>query len=395
MDNFDWNFPTTLTYGPGRLAELGDITKEHGKKVFLATYHRVPVLAPLIDRTIGYLEAAGLEVVVFEKIEPNPRSSTIDEGIQLFKDSGCDCVVALGGGSVIDGSKYIAATAFSGGNSWDYVVLGDRAPREYTGAYPIVAVPTVSAAGSEVNAGGVLTNWETKEKSFSRSPYRIPKVAIIDPEVLATLPLSITKDSCVDIFSHQIERYLADEDKSEFADRVTEGLILMLKDAFAKIVADPTDLETRGTLALCSIFSWQGLQALGRMGTIPMHSIEMPLSAHYDMPHGHGMGVVIPAYMEYFADKLPHRWAKMARRCFDVTAEDDLEAAKQLAPAVREWFASVDSLFTLSGDGIDDSKFVQMAEDVMRMFGDPEKDRISSIIPTSVQDMVEIYKLAL
>ncbi|WP_462317180.1 iron-containing alcohol dehydrogenase [Marinilabilia sp.] len=395
MDEFNWNFPTEIIYGTGRLNELGDIAKNYGKKVFLATYARIPVLAPLIDRTIEYLKDAGLEVVVFEKIEPNPRAHTIDEGVDLFTQSGCDSIVALGGGSVIDGAKYIAATAFSGGKSWDYVVLGDRKPREYTGAYPIVAIPTVSAAGSEVNAGGVLTNWETKEKSFSRSPYRIPKVAIIDPEVLATLPLSITKDSCVDIFSHQIERYLSDEDKSEFADRITEGLILLLKDSFHKIVNDPTDLETRGTLALCSIFSWQGIQGLGRMGTIPMHSIEMPLSAHYDMPHGHGMGIVIPAYLEYFADKLPHRWAKMARRCFGITAKDDLEAAKQLAPAVREWFKSVDSLWTLSGDGIGDEKFQEMAEDVMRMFGDLKKDRIASIIPTRVQDMVEIYKLAL
>ena len=395
MNNFEWNFPTQMIYGPGRLAELGTITKNYGKKVFLATYKRSPALAPLIDRTIAILKDQQIEVVVFEAIEPNPRSSTIDEGIRIFNESGCDCVVALGGGSVIDGPKYIAATAFSGGESWDYVVLGDRVPREYTGAFPIIAVPTVSAAGSEVNAGGVLTNWEMKEKSFSRSEYRIPKVAIIDPEVLATLPLSITKDSCVDIFSHQIERYLSDEDKSEFADRITEGLILLLKDSFAKIVEDPRDVEIRGTLALCSIFSWQGIQALGRMGTIPMHSIEMPLSAHYDMSHGHGMGIVIPPYLEYFADKLPHRWAKMARRCFDVTAEDDLEAAKQLAPAVREWFKSVDSYFTLSGDGIGDDKFEQMANDVMRMFGDPEKDRINSIIPTGVKDMVEIYKLSL
>jgi len=395
MDNFNWNFTTEMVYGPGRLNELGGIAKEYGKKVFLATYERSPALAPLIDRTVAYLEEAGLEVVIFEKIEPNPRAHTIDEGIALFKESGCECIVALGGGSVIDGSKYIAATAFSGGAAWDYVVLGSRTPREYTGAYPIVAIPTVSAAGSEVNAGGVLTNWETKEKSFSRSPYRIPKVAIIDPEVIATLPLSITKDSCVDIFSHLIERYLSDEDKSEFADRITEGLILLLKDSFANIVKDPTDVETRGTLALCSIFGWQGIQALGRMGSIPMHSIEMPLSAHYDMPHGHGMGIVIPPYLKYFADKLPHRWAKLARRCFDVTEEDDLKAARQLAPAVVEWFKSVDSYFTLSAYGVGDDKFETMAEDVMRMFGDPKTDRISSIIPTSKADMIEIYKLAL
>lgn len=400
MDNFNWNFTTELVYGIGRLAELPEISKPYGKKIFLATYRDKPnrssdALPKLLARTKKMLIDAGFEIVVFEKIEPNPRAQTIDEGVALFIETNCDMIVALGGGSVIDGAKYIAATAFSGGKAWDYVVLGDRKPREYTGAYPIIAVPTVSAAGSEVNAGGVITNWETNEKSFSRSPYRIPKVAIIDPEVLATLPLSITKDSCVDIFSHLIERYLADEDKSEFADRITEGITLQLIDSFAKIVKDPTDLETRGTLALCSIFAWQGIQALGRMGTIPMHSIEMPLSGYYDMSHGHGMGIVIPAYLEYFADKLPHRWAKLARRCFDVTEEDDLKAAKLLAPAVREWFRSVDSDFTLTKYGIGDDKFEAMADDVMRMFGDPEKDRINSIIPTGKQDIIEVFKLSL
>lgn len=395
MDNFNWNFPTEMMYGPGRLNELGDIAKNYGNKVFLATYEPSPAIAPLIQRTISILVNAGLKVTTFEKIEPNPRAHTIDEGVALFKQSGCDCIVALGGGSVIDGAKYISATAFSGGAAWDYVVLGDRKPREYTGAYPIVAVPTVSAAGSEVNAGGVLTNWETKEKSFSRSPYRIPKAAIIDPEVLATLPLPITKDSCIDIFSHLIERYLSDDDKSEFADRITEGLILLLKDSFTKIVKEPTDIETRGTLALCSIFGWQGIQALGRMGSIPMHSIEMPLSAHYDMPHGHGMGIVIPAYLQYNADKLPHRWAKLARRCFDITEKDDHKAAKLLAPAVIDWFKSVDSYFTLSKDGVNNDKFKIMADDVMRMFGNREKDRINCIIPIGVEDIIKIYHLAL
>jgi alcohol dehydrogenase YqhD (iron-dependent ADH family) len=395
MNNFEWNFTTQLVYGPGRLAELGDVVKPFGKKVFLATYKRDTVFAPLIDKTINILKSSNIEVEIFDAIEPNPRVTTIDKGIELFKKSGCDCIVALGGGSVIDGAKYIAATAFSGGSSWDYVVLGDRKAREYSGAFPIVAIPTVSAAGSEVNAGGVLTNWETKEKSFSRSEYRIPKVAILDPEVLATLPLSITKDSCIDIFSHLIERYLSSEDTSEFADRITEGIILTLRDAFYKVIENPKDLETRGTLALCSIFGWQGIQALGRMGSIPMHSIEMPLSGHYDLSHGRGMGIIIPPYLEYFADKLPDRWAKLARRVFDVKEEDDLKAAKMLSGKVIEWFESVGMHFKLSDVNIDAEKFEIMAEDVMRMFGNPETNRIASIIPTSKEDMVEIYKMAL
>jgi len=393
MNNFEWNFSTQMIYGPGRLSELGDIVKPYGKKAFLATYERNEILAPLIDRTIEILKSNNIEVEIFEAIEPNPRVKTIDEGIRIFKECSCDFIVALGGGSVIDGSKYISATAYSGGSSWDYVVLGDRKPREYTGAYPIIAIPTVSAAGSEVNAGGVLTNWETKEKSFSRSAYRIPKVAIIDPEILATLPLSITKDSCVDIFSHLIERYLSSEDLSEFADRITEAIILTLKDAFYKVIDNPKDLENRGQIALCSIFGWQGIQALGRMGSIPMHSIEMPLSGHYDISHGRGMTIIIPPYLEYFSASLPHRWAKLARRVFDVQEMDDLNAARMLPDKVIEWLESVGMYLKLSDVNIDSDKFERMADDVMRMFGDRQADRINCIIPIGKEDIIKIYEM--
>jgi alcohol dehydrogenase YqhD (iron-dependent ADH family) len=395
MNNFEWNFTTELVYGPGRLSELGRIVKPYGKKVFLATYQRTEAFAPLIDRVLEIFKSQDIDVEVFDAIEPNPRVKTIDEGVRVFNESSCDCIVALGGGSVIDGAKYIAATAFSGGSSWDYVVLGARKAREYTGSFPIVAVPTVSASGSEVNAGGVLTNWETNEKSFSRSTYRIPKVAIIDPEILATLPISITKDSCVDIFSHLIERYLSSEDLSEFADRMTEAMILTLMDAFDKVLENPKDIEARGQIALCSIFGWQGIQALGRMGSIPMHSIEMPLSGHYDVAHGRGMGIVIPPYLEYFAESLPHRWAKLARRVFEVKEEDDLLAAKLLSGKVIEWFKSVDSYVKLSDMNINDDKFEIMAEDVVRMFGNPVLNRIDSIIPTGKEDIVAIYKLCM
>lgn len=395
MNNFEWNFTTNLVYGPGRLSELGSLVKPYGKKVFLATYERNEAFATLIDKTVDILKASDIEVVIYDAIEPNPRVTTVDEGIRIFKESGCDSIVALGGGSVIDGAKYIAATAFSGGSSWDYVVLGDRKAKEYSGAYPIIAIPTVSAAGSEVNAGGVLTNWETNEKSFSRSEYRIPKVAIIDPEVLATLPLSITRDSAIDIFSHLIERYLSSADLSDFADRITEGIILNLRSTFDILIKDPTNIDARGELALCSIFGWQGIQALGRMGAIPMHSIEMPLSGYYDISHGRGMAIVIPPYLEYFAESLPDRWAKLARRVFDVKEEDDVAAAKMLAPKVIEWFKSVDMYYKLSDMNIDDTKFEQMADDTMRMFGNPEEDKIAGIIPVSVKDMVNVYKLAL
>ncbi|WP_232824798.1 iron-containing alcohol dehydrogenase [Algibacillus agarilyticus] len=393
MTPFEWNFPTKLTYGAGRVKEVGQIAAEYGKKAMIATYEKGSALDPVIETVEASLRDAGLDVVVFTGIEPNPRAQTIDRAIEIFKAEECDIVIALGGGSVIDGSKYIAATAFSGGQSWDYVVLGDRVPREYTGSFPIISVPTISAAGSESNAGGVIQNAETNEKSFSRSPYRIPKVAIVDPEILKSVPMRLTKDSCIDIFSHLVEHYLSCPEESEFADRMTEGMILCLMDNFDKIIQDLDDIEVRGQLALCSIFGWSGFQALGRLGCIPMHSIEMPLSAHYDLPHGRGMVVVIPAYLEVMADAVPHRFAKLARRCFGVTEQDDLKASKLLSVKVTEWFKRTESFLTLSDVGIPTDKFELMADDVVRMFPGGEPETTSGPRPVTKAEIVKVYEL--
>jgi len=393
MSPFEWNFPTKLAYGPGKISAVGEIAAEYGKKAMIATYEKGSPLDPVIEVVEASLKAAGLEVVIFTGIEPNPRAQTIDKATELFLEEKCDLVIALGGGSVIDGSKYIAATAFSGGKSWDYVVLGDRVPREYTGAFPIISIPTISAAGSESNAGGVIQNAETNEKSFSRSPYRIPKVAIVDPEILKSVPMRLTRDSCVDIFSHLVEHYLSSHDESEFADRMTEGMILCLMDNFDKVVENLEDLEVRGQLALCSIFGWSGFQALGRMGCIPMHSIEMPLSAYYDLPHGRGMVVVIPAYFKYMASAMPHRFAKLARRCFGVVEADDAKAADLLAVKVVEWFKRTGAFLTLGDVGIPDDKFEQMADDVVRMFPGGEPETTQGPRPIGKQEIIDMYEL--
>jgi alcohol dehydrogenase YqhD (iron-dependent ADH family) len=393
MNNFNWNFPTELVYGKGRITEIGTIAKNYGKKAMIATYARGGFLDPIINKVETSLKEAGVEYVTFTGIEPNPRAQTIDKAIDIFKAENCEFVIALGGGSVIDGCKYIAATGFTGGKSWDYVVLGDRVPREYTGAYPIIAIPTISASGSECNAGGVLTNGETKEKSFSRSAYRFPKVAIVDPEILTSIPLDVTKDSCNDIFSHLIEHYLSSHEESEFSDRITEGIILTLKENFDKVLNNLEDAEVRGQLALCSIFGWSGLQALGRTGCIPMHSIEMPLSAVYDLPHGRGMTIVMPPYLEYMADVMPNRWAKLARRCFGVTEKDDVKAAKMLSGKVVEWFKSTDSYLTFSDVNIPDDQFERMADDVIRMFPGPVANTTNGPRPVTKEDVVKILEM--
>ncbi len=395
MHKFEWNLPTKIVYGPGELSRLGELSKEFGKKVFLVTYRPSQKRAWILDKAVSSLKNEGIEVTIYNRIEANPRVDTVDEGVTQFLESGAEFFVALGGGSVIDATKYISSTAFSGGSSWDYVFLGNREAKEYTGAYPIIAVPTVSAAGSEANAGGVITNWETKEKSFSRSPYRIPKIAIVDPEVFVTLPKDITAASGVDIFSHLIEHYLTSLDESEIADRITEGLIFTLMEHLDRALKNGTDLEARGQIALCSLLGWSGIQALGRMGTIPIHFIEHQISGHYDISHGKGIALLIPAYLEHFADVRPERWAKLARRVFNVQADDDSEAAKAFSEVVVNWLKRIDMYVSFTDLNIGTEKFEQMADDIIRMYGTLEGDKVPGPRPMDRSDILAILNASL
>ena len=391
MHNFEWNLPTNIVYGPGELSRLGKLSDGFGRRAFLATYRPNEKRAWILEKAVSSLEEAGIEVTLFDRIEPNPRADTVDQGVQLFLQSKSDFVVALGGGSVIDASKYISATAYSGGLAWDYVILAERPAKEYTGAHPIIAVPTVSAAGSEANAGGVITNWETKEKSFSRSPYRIPKVAIVDPEVFVTVPKEITADGGVDIFSHLIEHYLTSTADSEIADRISEGLILTTMEYLARAIQDGGDLEARGQLALCALLGWSGIQALGRMGSIPIHFIEHQISGHYDISHGRGIALLLPAYLDHFADARPERWAKLARRIFHVNEDNDLLAAKALGAAVVKWLESVDMHLTFSDLKIGSEKFDQMADDIIRMYGTLDGNEVPGPRPMNRDDILTIF----
>ena len=395
MHKFEWNLPTNIVYGPGELAQLGNISKEFGRKAFLATYRPNEKRAWILEKAVSSLEEAGIEVTIFDRIEPNPRAETVDRGVQAFLQSGSDFVVALGGGSVIDAAKYISATAYSGGLAWDYVILAERPAKEYTGAHPIIAVPTVSAAGSEANAGGVITNWETKEKSFSRSPYRIPKMAIVDPEVFVTVPKEITADGGVDIFSHLIEHYLTSAADSEIADRITEGLILTTMEYLDRALQDGGDLEARGQLALCALLGWSGIQALGRTGSIPIHFIEHQVSGHYDISHGRGMALLIPAYLNHFADARPERWAKLARRIFNVNEDNDLDAARALGAAVTKWLESIDMHLTFSDLEIGSEKFDQMTDDIVRMYATLDGNKVPGPRPMDREDILAIFNASL
>jgi alcohol dehydrogenase YqhD (iron-dependent ADH family) len=394
MNNFEWNFPTRIIYGLGELERIGELSSPFGKRAMLVTYRSNNKREWMVNKAIASMKNKGIDVIVFDQIEPNPRATTVDEGVKKFLETQAEFLVALGGGSVMDAAKSIAATAYGGGSCWDYVFLSYRKFKACMGAYPVITIPTVSASGSETNAGVVLTNWETKEKSFyPASIYRYPKIAIIDSELFVSVPREISIDGGIDIFSHLIEHYLSSSEKSEISDRITEGLIQTLIDSLDSILSNPNDTDARGQLALCSCLGWSGLQSLGRTGSIPIHFIEHQLSAHYDISHGRGISIILPAYLKHFEEVRQDRWAKLARRVFGVSKKDELSDAKELSSVVIDWFKQIGAYVKLSEVGIGSDKFESIADEVVKIYGN-ENGTVPGPKPMDRLDILEILHLS-
>ena len=392
MQNFRLHMPTAMVVGPGQFGELGNETAAIGGKALVVTGKSSARKLGLIDRAEKLLGAAGVEMVLFDAIEPNPRHSTCDRAAELARERGCDVVVAIGGGSPMDAAKAIAVSAVTGRSCWDYTNHVDgREP--ITGALPIVAVPTTAATGSEADAGAVITNWETNEKCVMMSPLVIPKVAILDPELHLSIPPDVTADGCVDILSHYLESYLSGEDDCGVQDRVTEGLMNVVFEWGPVAFRDGGDLRARRELQYASTLALTGMPSNGRGGSWPMHAIEHALSGHYDIAHGRGLAIVIPRLMRYVHGAAPHRYAQFGARCFDISESKQLDMAGAAIDAFVRWLGSIGEDLTLGDVGIGDEKFDVMAEDVVRNYGDGEK--MPYVKDLYKDDIIEILRMCL
>ena len=389
MNNFRLQIPTTIVFGPGVFESLGVETAAIGRRALLATYADHGALAGLLQRAGGLLDGAGVEVVLFDRVEPNPRHDTCDDGARLARESGCDLVLALGGGSAIDAAKAIAAAAASGRGCWDFC----RRPgglAEVTAALPIVAVPTTAATGSEANCEAVITNRRAHEKCVLSSRLLFPRLAVCDPELHTTLPREATADGCVDILSHCLEGYLSGEGDCSPQDRLTEGLINVVLEWGPVAVADGRNLRARRELQYSGLLAVSDIAHAGRGGTWLMHNIEHALSGHYDIPHGRGMAVVVPRVMRFFEEFVPDRLAQLGERCFGLARGDVKETAGRATDALVRWLGRIGRDLTLGDVGIGDEKFETLAEDVIRNDGDGKLYR--SVAPLDRGAIVEILR---
>lgn len=396
MDGFMWHLRTRIIFGAGKIDAVGAEAKALGRKALLVTGKSSMRRLGILDRVTSSLEGAGIEPVVFEEVEPNPRAATIDRGARKAKEAGCDFVIGLGGGSPMDAAKAIAASAVSGQPIWKHIATWLPDHVRSTEALPILLVPTIAATGSEANGGAVITNWDTHEKAVLWGYHLYAATSIVDPELTFSVPPHLTGDGGIDIICHALETYFTSPTHVPLSDRISEGVVRTVMEYLRRAMEKGDDLEARSNLSWCSTVALCGIIGSPRKGAAPIHVLQHSLSGHYDISHGRGLAILLPVVMEYTAETAPERYARLGREIFGIREEGLTPKAQAQAcvEALREWMRTVKMETRLSDCGIDDSKFEVMAEDATRVYGGGE-GFIQNLRPLGRQGIVEIYRRAL
>ena len=327
---FSYQITTKILFGIGSIDNLGEEAAKLGRKALVITYPDIRRVG-LLDKVLNALKEKGIDTVVFEKVQCNPHTTTIDEGAGVARKEKPDFLIGLGGGSVMDTAKGISLTTCGTAGVWD--IMMNRAKVEWP-VLPIIQVPTISGTGSELNPNAVLTHWESHIKMpLSGFPALYAKVAIVDPALTLTVPMRQIKAGGVDILSHLIEYYLTDDHPSPLTDGISETGMKMVIEYLPKAIAHPDDLKARTELSWASTVSMSQIARLGGGGgAMTCHSIEHALSGLYDITHGEGLAALLPVWMRHFYKINSTRFGSLGKNVFG--KKDGLKATEQFLDSV-------------------------------------------------------------
>ena len=366
MQNFVFENPTKILFGKGSIAKIGTEVKRFGGRVLMVYGMGSVRTSGVYEQVLNSLKEAGVDIVELPGVKSNPLLSKAKEGIELARLKKVDVVLAVGGGSVIDTAKTIAAGVKADHDPWEFFVY----TKLVKDALPVLVVLTLSASASEMNAAAVITKDETCQKFSVRSPLIQPKTSILDPEVLFTLSPSYTAYSAVDIITHMLEGYFTNTETGEspLQDRMIYAFMRTLMEATEKSLANPKDYEARANFMWSGTLAFNGLTTAG-MGVVgfPVHMIEHSLSALYDVAHGAGLSIMLPGWMAWSAKKNPARFARLAREFFGVAEADDAKAAAAGIAQLKGWFSAVKSPVSLKEGGIPEGDIEKIADNAVQL----------------------------
>ena len=321
MFNFEYYNPVKTIFGAGAFALTGKKAAAIGRKAMLVNYLNPSSLLPLLDRLKIMLTQEGVQVVDFFAFEENPSIDTVAEGVALAKSQACDMVISLGGGSVMDGGKAIAAGFYYSGELWEMVNHRHDgsgktiAPPQK--ALPILCIPTLPATGSEMNMCAVVSNPKLREKSYIWAECLFPTLSILDPELTFSLPPFRTACAAADAISHVLEIYINSRSDTPLQHAFQEGCMRVTMANVRAALANPHNVEARGNLmwaATCAINGW----AYPGDGWTPMHQVGHVLTSRYKINHGSSLTVIMPHWMRYCQSRRPEVYKNFAIRVMDV-----------------------------------------------------------------------------
>ncbi|WP_121616164.1 iron-containing alcohol dehydrogenase [Virgibacillus halodenitrificans] len=361
MDNFTYQNPTKLIFGKGQIDALPQEVEKYGKKVLLVYGGGSIKRNGIYDNVMKKLAEIGAEVLELSGVEPNPRISTVRKGVEICKEQGVEFLLAVGGGSTIDCTKAIAAGAKTDVDMWDIVTKKEAA----TDALPFGTILTLSATGSEMNRGSVITNWETNEKHGWGSPYTSPQFSILDPEHTVSVPKDQTIYGMVDMMSHVLEHYFHQATNTTIQDRFCESVLKTVMETAPKLLNDLENYEYRETIMLSGTLALNDMLSMGLRGDWASHNLEHAVSAIHDIPHGGGLAILFPNWMKHVLDETNvGRFKQFAIRVFEVEQEGktDFEIANEGIQKLREFWNSIEAPSRLADYSIDEQSVEDMAE---------------------------------
>jgi alcohol dehydrogenase YqhD (iron-dependent ADH family) len=360
MQNFIFENPTKIIFGQGQISLTGKEVARFGRKVLLVYGLKSIKKNGIYDRVMASLQEAGLNIVEFPGVKSNPVLSHTLKGIALAREEQVEVVLAVGGGSVIDTAKTIAAGVKADHDVWDLFTY----KKPIRSALPVVTVLTLAASASEMNAAAVMTREEGLQKFSIRSPYIQPRVSILDPTVLYTLSPAYSAYSAVDAITHMLEPYFNNaEPDSPFQDRLVECFMRTIMESAEVILKEPANYPARANMMWATTWAFNGLTSAGMgMVSLPVHMIEHSLSAIYDIAHGAGLSVVLPGWMRYTLDRNTRKLSRLAREIFLISEKDERLAAMAGIGELKAWFAAIGSPTSLKEAGIPEEDIDKIAE---------------------------------
>ena len=392
VDPFIYCNPTKVYFGHDAMSHIHEELPRWGKNVLLVYGGGSIKGSGIYDKVVDEIRKAGGSAYEISGVKPNPELPLAVKGARFCREAGIDLILAVGGGSVIDTAKVIAGSALYEGDPWELV----KSRAQISRALPLLAIPTMAATGSEMNSCAVITNPDTHEKLGWTTEALRPKVSFLDPKNTFTVPPAQTAFGSADILSHILEVYLNRAEGFDAMDGFMESMMRSVIRWAPLAMADGANEEARANLLWNSEWAINDLIDRGHSVSWSCHALEHELSAFYPVPHGLGLAILTPAFMEYVLneDTAP-RLARFAVRVMGVKeGKNEMKTARKGIKKLRKFFRKALSLpGSLSEIGMDDALFEDMAAHAMAWKG--EDGILHGFTPLTEEDLLAIYRKAL